>query len=437
MISGLDSLKTVLNGLLMKIDNDRPFYTGKKIVEETRTTTFAVQPMDSFYEKLYENRQSASYVIEGRECQFFRDVDAPEGFLEWEVADGTDIYPIVIILGTEEIVLGPLAWTITVRTETEVIHKMDAKYLPESLNSADWNQNDENGIGYVKNRTHSYVGEERLLSSQVYDISCDLGGYYRLEYPGSYSSSKDPIGADYCRVVYDGVEYRLPVGQTSLERLVGNPSILNFSGGYVEDVKKLCEWLAKYPECMSAPFLLKWETYYENFTQVYSLEPGEHTIEVYGIYGTFNTIDERFIPKYFAKGPDFSASLRRYANCYSKNADNLSTYVKTMEWEDGYNPQGMDIVDVYFEYDITGYPYVLKINGVEGEITDDVGGQIPDGFIRAGTVLTVRFDYNRWVVIGAYNRENLSAPISQLSTEEWTFTLEDGSTVTKKVVVST
>ena len=126
----------------------RTHYVEKKIVEETRVLySDHTQPMDSFWETLYENRQTALYQENDKEYRFVRDlepgVDVPPNVTVWEVASETRYYYIRVRGDYIDLTPFPppedptevLGLHITVPIETEVVHKLDEKFIPDSIPS--------------------------------------------------------------------------------------------------------------------------------------------------------------------------------------------------------------------------------------------------------------------------------------------------------------
>ena len=74
-------------------------------------------------------------------------------------------------------------WTVSIYETQLVVHKLDPKYLPELTATPDWNQNDPEGAGYIKNRPFyeaieytTYIPEQTV----VFSIS---GSYCRADIP--------------------------------------------------------------------------------------------------------------------------------------------------------------------------------------------------------------------------------------------------------------
>lgn len=145
------------------------YYT--ETVQKSETREFERSLVDpEFVRLLIDNRKTAQYTINTDTFVFYEDVgnvgyDVPS---MWGItnSDGTTI-PITTFQSTPESsfdgvgVRAPII-SITVNYEVEEVHKIGEKYLPDSaLARSDWNQNDENDAGYIKNRTH--WEEENIL----------------------------------------------------------------------------------------------------------------------------------------------------------------------------------------------------------------------------------------------------------------------------------
>ena len=102
--------------------------------------------------------------------------------------------------------------TISITTSETVVHKIDEKYLPKLASTPDWNQNDPDGEGYIKNRPFYEVvdwipyAEEQAIT---------------LNYSGGttpVTTADDNLwphyGQDF-KVVFDGEEYRGTVWEDS------------------------------------------------------------------------------------------------------------------------------------------------------------------------------------------------------------------------------
>lgn len=101
---------------------------------------------------LYENRQTAVFTHpSGRTFAYLEDDSSDENY--WFVK--TDIEgapPLQVRVDGDTINAGSFT-SVTVNYEVEKVHKLDVKYLPDSVKSqADWNQNDEAAPDYIKNR---------------------------------------------------------------------------------------------------------------------------------------------------------------------------------------------------------------------------------------------------------------------------------------------
>ena len=123
-------------------------YVEKKTVEETRILySSEALPVDSFWEKLYANRQTARYSLKDEVFHFVRDyateVIVPPNIIAWEVASEMRACSVLLDIGLNTIILIPGTLDgppptdvidgldITIPIETEVVHKLDEKFIPE------------------------------------------------------------------------------------------------------------------------------------------------------------------------------------------------------------------------------------------------------------------------------------------------------------------
>ena len=87
----------------------------------------------------------------------------------------------------------------------ETVHKIDPKFLPDSIGGGgipDWNQNDPNGIGYIKNRTH--------WEEEVDNVVVIVDNFTKSEYEDDNNDNKPKltfvVGEKY-NVIWNGVLY--------------------------------------------------------------------------------------------------------------------------------------------------------------------------------------------------------------------------------------
>ncbi len=146
-------------------------------------------------------------------------------------------------------------------------NKIAEKYLPDNIGGgqADWNQNDENGPGYIKNRTHYYnrelVWENTFETAEENQSSWDTGLPYSL----------NPL-TSYC-IVYNNDEYILETE----------------------------EWgRFNYPiDSSSYPFFI---SFTDDGPYIKLKNPGTHHFEMY--IENVVKLDEKFIPDSIARADD-------------------------------------------------------------------------------------------------------------------------------------
>ena len=165
--------------------------------------------------------------------------------------------------------------TFSVSKLTEVVHKLDEKYLPDNAINVqpDWNQSDENAADYVKNRTHwskTTIGEVLPETTVNGESGWASGtGMVSIQYPVSFI-----LGETYT-VNWNGVEY-----QCVAYELAGLPAIGNGSMMGGSDTGEPFLIGADDTECMV--FVL------DDSTSV--------TISIMGEIEEIHKLDEKFIP---------------------------------------------------------------------------------------------------------------------------------------------
>lgn len=248
--------------------------------------------------------------------------------------------------------------------ETETtIHKLDEKYLPDTIarktdlnnlgggsgSSAqpDWNQNDETAPSYIKNRTH-WV--EKTIIHPATTLS-------REAQPYSWFIPYIECGKTY-KVIWDGTEYecvaRLPEHDGGMT--LGNASI--YYSGY---------------ENTGEPFCIYTYMYYGAFfvTNVYSSDNKEHTVAIEGLFeqGIADPSSKYILMPIVA------------GNTYDVMWDGTSYSLEAKIIQDNWcvigNPAltGGDFAD-------TGEPFCFSNDGgmytTEGEHTFSIDGLIPE-----------------------------------------------------------
>ena len=108
------------------------------------------------------------------------------------------------------------------------VKQVEQKFVP----NADWSQNDENGNGYIKNRTHweeERINEVVLIDNVTLDNFEDTeSGFYR-QYTDYYIDFENTIGQTYF-VIWDGVEYECVCDGIVEDFGIGNANIMGSYG---------------------------------------------------------------------------------------------------------------------------------------------------------------------------------------------------------------
>lgn len=197
----------------------------------------------------------------------------------------------------------------------------------ELSSQADWNQNDENALDYVKNRTHHIKDATKIIlpemTVEVEEIGANGQTYIDL------ANSLSPIYGDgrLYIVTIDGVSYRCNSWHYRGEPRIG-------------DSRFLLESEPEYLWCpIDVPFLID---YYEEWgdwfpdeggwgeTTIYSgitlaTTPGSHTIKIEEVTGSeYVPLDEKFIPDTIARTSKVEELTTAIAN--KKDKDLVVTY---------------------------------------------------------------------------------------------------------------
>lgn len=197
------------------------YYTETVQKSETREFDGILVDAD-FASLLLENRQTATYTINGVPYTFGQDEQVPTGYL-WTIfsADGT--IGGISVNDNDGVIQATDATSITVTYESEEIHTIDPKYLPDSVKAQpDWNAS-EGEPGYIKNRPFYDSTEETVLidetititdsyyenSQFIYEFGRNLG----LAVGNSYNITF--LGETFENVTYNGnMQFTLSSGAT-------------------------------------------------------------------------------------------------------------------------------------------------------------------------------------------------------------------------------
>lgn len=187
------------------------------------------------------------------------------------------------------------ATSASVKVEFVDFHTIDPKFLPETQLS-DWNQNNPNGAGYIKNRTH-WIDVEQGYTTIVDNQYSDKN--FGVNYSIITSGVNSPLieGNKYL-VTFNGADY---------------PCVAYFADGYVSlgDSRLLNADTDVNP--MEAPFCLQygegWEMIgqvmlQDNFLKVWdvSKEANSHTVTVKELTETltYHKLDLKYLPEAIA-----------------------------------------------------------------------------------------------------------------------------------------
>lgn len=156
---------------------------------------------------------------------------------------------------------------VTFVEDTTIIHKLDKKYLPDDISSKpDWEQNDNTTVDYIKNRPfYDDAPKELNISNQTVTLvdNDDVStGTCTLEFRPNY-------GVEF-KAIFDGVGYYGVVQKDSDSK--SNMYSFNLLTG--EHVKIMEDGGISITPAIT----------------------GEHTLEVYEIYGEPKKIHKRFLP---------------------------------------------------------------------------------------------------------------------------------------------
>ena len=108
-------------------------------------------------------------------------------------------------------------YTISILQETIIVHKLDEKYLPDSVKGAtqsDWNQNDETAPDYIKNKpfyenlvgARVFVAKQEFTASEGNNISVESDGY--INNSKTYVAHFDGV-SHICELRYDDPDFSI------------------------------------------------------------------------------------------------------------------------------------------------------------------------------------------------------------------------------------
>ena len=143
---------------------------------------------------------------------------------------------------------------------------------------ADWNQNDENAIDYIKNRTHYEINEDSEIVILDKSINLEKDPLTNAEiYIGSCEINTELVSGQTYTVVWDGAFYENLVCD---EEHLGTDNFITGGDEY--------------------PFSI---FYYEGEFRISSNIGGDHTVKIYTVSktATIKQLDEKYIPDTIAR----------------------------------------------------------------------------------------------------------------------------------------
>ena len=336
MISGLDSLKTVLNGLLMKIDNDRQFYNEKYIPEnlfsDKHVFSVSLNQNNMIQD---EGGRYFDYIIKGRKmpsvpivtCTLETGGESYSMLVDkWNktlvtpndntcymmyqgcalgivqigdvLEDGKptgDIQITFIDMGGR----GEFNLTLTLVSKVEIPESA----IPDTIartsqisDVPDWNQNNSDAYDYIKGRTHY----DEVVIDTVLVPEAEFKFYITQNV--TENSNKSGMSGDgaknirellkeqnvgkICYVLFDGVEYEAAVSYQGGYGL-GNTYLYN----------KSCTNTGE-------PFYITSGVYEAIYCYISMSDSDTHTLSVYTKQNVVKQLDEKYIPDSIARVAD-------------------------------------------------------------------------------------------------------------------------------------
>lgn len=162
-------------------------------------------------EILQGNRNDLSYVSDSSSlvnALYVKKSEAMAYFLHNSAPDGAFVKNTVI--------------TCRAKVVSGKIQPLDEKFIPESI-VADWNENDETKLSYIKNRPF-YTGDpvENVFVEESTVSFVDNDGLYQAEFPSTFEAT---VGETY-KVSWDGTVYECTCTSFSNALIIGNLSII-------------------------------------------------------------------------------------------------------------------------------------------------------------------------------------------------------------------
>ena len=202
-------------------------------------------------------------------------------------------------------------------SEYETKEDAQVKYDTITDAKADWNQNDENAIDYVKNRTHySYTGTTRGDAiAEEYTCTIDTAYVTDGQYTGELNISR--FSNETLEVVYDDKSYICTVEYSTKE----------YSDGtfYIHSIGD--ENLIEYPFYIHEEYSDSPQYMFDSQYYIMTSETGTHTLYVYTV--TEDTIlkqlDEKFIPDTIARQDYVDSTFAKKSDVQDVDLSNYYT----------------------------------------------------------------------------------------------------------------
>ena len=226
----------------------------------------------------------------------------------------------------------------------KTLHKtIDDIYIPDTIArkeeipeivQSDMNDMDEDSPAFIKNKTHWYENSpyDYLLlddDGNVYvQFTSETNVWVKLPYISYFD-----MDGELLTVVFDGIEYRLPVIE---------------------------KWGDEDPYYIlkNDKFEIKYDFYDDNM-YVKTIESGEHKINIYRGGEHWNTLDERFIPDTIARIPLTVTFSGNEFDGYSSSHTFDEIYQAIQDGKDVVGQASMDSLSYPFENSEIGAPSIL------------------------------------------------------------------------------
>lgn len=203
------------------------------------------------------------------------------------------------------------------------------KDLPFATGQADWNQNDESAVDYVKNRTHYIESElnEVLIDNVTIDtFTKDGDNDWFVSAENPFTLPLKEMNGKKFRVVFDGVEYECWNEEFTKPKKDDEVNLEMVTGWYMWNAIGNASYLTSTPPSRfnSYPFCIT-QDYYRNGDEVQIFVFGDtnisHTISVVDITPTIKQIPKEFYDEtIFCYTADGGLTLNHHASATASNA---------------------------------------------------------------------------------------------------------------------